>query len=105
MTFGAMRAGVVPPVSSMLDPVRHNAGRGAAARGTAAGQAEAEVRERLRYWFDRSMSRGTPALIDWLGLASLALVVVVAGLAVLLAPDDVDRDPLRALWLSLLRTL
>jgi ion channel POLLUX/CASTOR len=63
------------------------------------------VRERLRYWFDRSMSRGAPALIGWLALASLTLIGTVGGLAVLLAPDDVNHDPLHALWLSLLRTL
>lgn len=34
------------------------------------------------------MDRGTPALIGWLGLVSLALVAVATGLAVLLAPTD-----------------
>ncbi|MGE5830332.1 MAG: CASTOR/POLLUX-related putative ion channel [Micromonosporaceae bacterium] len=45
-------------------------------------------RVRLRSWFDSTMDRGTPALIGWLGLASLALVAVATGLALLLAPAD-----------------
>ncbi len=32
--------------------------------------------DRLRYRFDNSMSRGTPALIAWLSVATLALIVV-----------------------------
>lgn len=67
------------------------------------------VRERLRYWFDNTMSRGTPALIGWLGIASLGLVVIVAVLLMIFAPDDVhteDHDlPFAAFWMSLLRTL
>ncbi|MFC6887383.1 MULTISPECIES: CASTOR/POLLUX-related putative ion channel [Actinomadura] len=64
-------------------------------------------RDRLRYWFDNTMSRGTPALIGWLGLASGVLIVVVASLAVLLAPGDADRNGHWAgvVWRSLLRTL
>ena len=62
-------------------------------------------RERVRYWFDATMSRGTPALIGWLGLASAVLVCVVSGLAMLLAPADVRGHPLHVLWMSLLRTL
>ncbi|GII85644.1 lipoprotein [Sphaerisporangium siamense] len=37
-------------------------------------------RDRLRYWFDGTMDRGTPALIGWLGLASVLLIVLVTGL-------------------------
>src|SRR4051812_3335590 len=33
-------------------------------------------RQRLRYAFDNTMSRGTPALVMWLGLATLGLVIV-----------------------------
>ncbi len=35
------------------------------------------VRKRLRYWFDNTMSRGTPALIGWLGLVSGMLIITV----------------------------
>jgi len=53
------------------------------------------------------MSRGTPALIGWLGLASALLVVAVSALLLLLAPSDVSGHggwP-GVLWMSLLRTL
>jgi voltage-gated potassium channel Kch len=62
-------------------------------------------RDRARFWFDRTMDRGTLALIGWLGLASLALIAVVSVLAVLLAPGDSDDGPLSVAWRSLLRTL
>lgn len=64
-------------------------------------------RDRVRYWFDRTMSRGTPALIGWLGLASGALVLVVATVAVVIAPRDSAENghwP-GMVWRSLLRTL
>ncbi|MEU8346021.1 potassium transporter TrkA [Spirillospora sp. NPDC048832] len=64
-------------------------------------------RERIRYWFDRTMSKGTPALIGWLGLASAALVLVVATAAVVIAPRDTGENghwP-GMVWRSLLRTL
>ncbi|MFB4307570.1 potassium transporter TrkA [Actinomadura sp. GTD37] len=64
-------------------------------------------RERVRYWFDRTMSKGTPALIGWLGLASAALVLVVASAAVVLAPRDSEENGhwTGMIWRSLLRTL
>jgi voltage-gated potassium channel Kch len=37
---------------------------------------EPKLGEKLRYWFDNSMSRGTPALIAWLCVATVALIVV-----------------------------
>lgn len=39
-------------------------------------------RPRLRYWFDNTMTRGTPALIGWLSLACLAIVVPASALLV-----------------------
>jgi len=65
------------------------------------------LRERLRYRFDRTMSRGTPALIGWLGLASLALIGVVSVLLVAFAGDEglVRHDAWHTMWISLLRTL
>ncbi|MCW2848258.1 MAG: TrkA-N domain protein [Marmoricola sp.] len=32
--------------------------------------------DRLHYWFDNSMSRGTPALVAWLAIATLVLIIV-----------------------------
>ncbi|MDI1464069.1 hypothetical protein QEZ54_24080 [Catellatospora sp. KI3] len=65
------------------------------------------TRDRLRSWFDSTMDRGTPALIGWLGIASLALIVVVTFAAWLLTGDDVaaNKGWLGVLWMSLLRTL
>ncbi|MEU8893844.1 NAD-binding lipoprotein [Streptomyces sp. NPDC048442] len=40
------------------------------------------VRPRLRYWFDTTMTRGTPALIGWLSMICLAIVVPVSALLV-----------------------
>ncbi len=36
------------------------------------------LRQRLRYWFDNSLSRGTASLIGWLAMISLAMVLVSA---------------------------
>jgi voltage-gated potassium channel Kch len=53
------------------------------------------------------MARGTPALVGLLGLASAALVLVIASLAWLLAPDDARRNGSwpGVLWRALLRTM
>jgi ion channel POLLUX/CASTOR len=64
-------------------------------------------RARARYAFDNLMAKGTPALVGLLGLASAALVVVIASLAWILAPDDVRNNGNWAgvLWRALLRTM
>jgi ion channel POLLUX/CASTOR len=59
------------------------------------------LRERVRYRFDNTMSKGTPALIGLLALASGLLVLVVGGLAVVFG----DESGGRTLWMSMLRTL
>ena len=46
----------------------------------------------VRARFDRTMDRGTSALIGWLGLASLVLIVVFSGLTFLVAPQDNDAN-------------
>ncbi|BBJ38718.1 lipoprotein [Streptomyces antimycoticus] len=65
------------------------------------------LRERLRYWFDGTMDRGTPALIGWLGLASLALITLVSAVVVAFAHKDTKDNGgwLGVVWMSLLRTL
>jgi voltage-gated potassium channel Kch len=68
------------------------------------------LREKLNYWFDNYMSRGTLALILGLGLLSLLLIFFAAGIVrmggVLLRPEDVDQITfLEAFWASLMRTL
>ncbi|GHH77257.1 lipoprotein [Streptomyces sulfonofaciens] len=65
------------------------------------------LRDRLRYWFDGTMDRGTPALIGWLALASLALVAVVSALVVAFTTSDAEQNGgwRGVVWMSLLRTL
>lgn len=64
--------------------------------------------ERLRYWFDNWMARGTLALMGLLGLATIALVTVIGTIAFLVHayPDDAPEGDLIDLWWGgLMRTL
>ena len=66
--------------------------------------------ERLRYAFDNTMSRGTAALLGWLGIASAVMVTGIAALVRLTgaAPMGEDGSPLgfaELAWMGLLRTL
>ncbi|WP_169984700.1 CASTOR/POLLUX-related putative ion channel [Microbispora sp. H10836] len=65
------------------------------------------VKERLSYWFDNTMARGTAALIGWLAMVSLGLIVVVSALTVWLTPDEALKYhgwP-GVLWLALMHAL
>jgi len=69
--------------------------------------------ERFRYWFDNWMSKGTIALMALLGLATVALVLIVGGITVIvvaLLPDKYnqfseDYTPWDIFWGGLMRTL
>ncbi len=67
--------------------------------------------ERFRYWFDGWMSRGPVALIALLGLATVALVLVMSGLVWVFTlfgqyPDDnPDMSPVEILWGNLMRSI
>jgi voltage-gated potassium channel Kch len=64
--------------------------------------------ERLRYQFDNTMSKGTAALIVWLGIVSVGLIGIAALFVNLLGitPPGTDRLGFgEAFWLSLMRTL
>jgi voltage-gated potassium channel Kch len=66
------------------------------------------LRQRLRYAFDNTLSRGTPALIAWLAIVSIAFVALIA--LVLLIPGLVPRkfeelDFVGLMWHNLVRTL
>ncbi|GLW08764.1 lipoprotein [Microtetraspora sp. NBRC 13810] len=66
----------------------------------------ATLRERLRYWFDNTMSRGTGALIGWLALASVGLIALVSALTIWLVPETKQNDGVTGvLWMTLMRTL
>jgi voltage-gated potassium channel Kch len=66
-------------------------------------------RQRARYWFDNTMSKGTPALVRWLALASLAVIVVGGTLVWLLDPTPdgtkVHRGFLGSVWQGVLHAL
>ena len=61
-------------------------------------------REKLRYAFDNTLSRGTIALIGWLALVSAALIVAIAVIVRLtrIAPD---YGLPQLIWMGLMRTL
>jgi voltage-gated potassium channel Kch len=69
--------------------------------------ARVTFRERARYWFDNTMSRGTVSLIGWLAVVSVALIAVVAGLTLWLAPAEPDGvgGPGQVLWITLMHAL
>jgi len=54
-------------------------------------KARPTLHQRLRYAFDNLMARGTPALIGWLALATLALIGVFT--AVVLVADLAPNEP------------
>ena len=58
--------------------------------------------DRLHYRFDNSMSRGTPALVAWLALATLALIVVFA---VIVSVFDLAGSNRTDFWHELLNSL
>lgn len=63
---------------------------------------------KLRYWFDRTMSAGTGALIGWLGVISLVIIVAFGALISLSGIAQEDGAALgfsEAMWESLMRTL
>ncbi len=75
--------------------------------------AEREVtwRDKLRYRFENTLSRGTIAIIGWLALLSTAIVMLAA---LILAVMRVGQDPadhehpfgfFEGMWQSMLRTL
>ena len=66
------------------------------------------LRERARYAFDNTLSRGTIALIAWLAIASLVGIAIIALLVVLTGAHPEGGEPLsfaEAAWGNLMRTL
>ena len=54
---------------------------------------KAGLRTRLRYWFDNTMSRGTPALVGWLAIVSAVLIVTISiALAAVTANSSIFTD-------------
>jgi voltage-gated potassium channel Kch len=69
--------------------------------------------ERLRYAFDKSLSRGTISLVGWLGLVSLSIVLAATAVLLLVgiapeAPEGQEQQTFslaEALWQSLMRSI
>ena len=63
--------------------------------------------DRLRYWFDNSMSGGTPALIAWLSLGTLTLILVFSVFVTIFGLRETASDEgfVRELFFSLLHAL
>lgn len=59
--------------------------------------------DRFRYFFDNTMSRGTPALIAWLTLSTMVLILVFALITVALGLRDDDQD--QGFWHELFNSL
>jgi voltage-gated potassium channel Kch len=65
------------------------------------------IRQRLRYWFDNTLSSGTTAMVVWLTLATVALILVVATAAAIaeVRAEGSELSFGEALWSTLMRTL
>jgi voltage-gated potassium channel Kch len=65
-------------------------------------------KQKFGYAFDKTMSKGTPALIMWLAILSVLLVLIIATIGVIVgvAPEGEDKlNFMEAAWKSLMRTL
>lgn len=71
---------------------------------------EFTVRQRLRYAFDNTLSRGTPALIAWLAIVSIAFIALAAIALVITGAAPTAEGGARLgffelMWHNLMRTL
>ena len=69
---------------------------------------KAGLRQKLRYRFDNTLSKGTIAIIGWLALLSLTLVIVAGAILFFtgIAPDGEEKVGfIEGTWKSLMRTL
>ncbi|HOY32399.1 MAG TPA: NAD-binding protein [Bacteroidales bacterium] len=65
-------------------------------------------KERFHYAFDKTMSKGTPALIMWLAILSVLLVLIIAAVIVIagITPEGEEKlGFVESAWRSLMRTL
>lgn len=65
-------------------------------------------RERLRYWFDGTMAKGTPALIGWLAVALVAMILFCGVTAWVIAPHTGDLEGkgfFETLWVVFMRVM
>lgn len=66
------------------------------------------LKEKLRYKFDNTLSRGTLAIIGWLALLSFVLVLIagiVLSITGIVPADEESMGFIEGIWQSLMRTL
>src|ERR1044072_746543 len=64
--------------------------------------------QRIRYSFENTLSKGTPAIIMWLAVLSLLIVVIAAGVLALTGirqSEGEDLNFVEAAWQSLMHTM
>jgi ion channel POLLUX/CASTOR len=64
----------------------------------------ASNQQKIRYWFDNLMSKGTSALIGILAIASVILILIISFFA-WITKSNPDKGFLQIIWMSLMRTL
>lgn len=64
-----------------------------------------DLGDKLRYRFDNSMSRGTPALIAWLSAVTLLLIVVFSAVTLALGLRDGDTSTGKGFFAELFQSL
>jgi hypothetical protein len=70
------------------------------------GEPAPSLRDRLRYRFDNTISRGAVAVVGWLALATLAAILASAAVLALFVRIDGEKPSfIEGFWVSLLRTL
>lgn len=68
------------------------------------------LKEKLRYQFDNTMSKGPIALIGWLGIVSVVMIFIISLIVVItgIAPEQEDGAAIgliQMMWMGLMRTL
>ena len=69
---------------------------------------EFSFKHKLRYWFDNTMSKGTIALIGWLGVISAIMILVISVVVLLVTPTKMDGTEFtftELLWMGLMRSM
>jgi voltage-gated potassium channel Kch len=64
--------------------------------------------QRLRYAFENTLSKGTPAIIMWLAILSILIVIIAAAFLALTGikqPEGEDLNFIEAAWQSLMHTM
>lgn len=73
--------------------------------------AQAPLKDRIRYYFENTMSEGSTAVIKWLGLVSLfmvlvlGIVIVIFGISADPSPEGTELGFIEGAWQSLMATL